>query len=170
VAGPLGDAVTARTAVLVDVAVWGVWGVAVGLAGARLAADGLLRDRWLTKIRPWERQGLAWRRLGVRRWKDRLPEAGTMFGGASKRVLPGRSANGLQAFAAETRRAEYAHWVAPVPLLAMVWWNPLWVTACMAVYAVAANAPCIVVQRYNRGRIEGILRCRQLRLPLPSAP
>ena len=48
--------------------------------------------------------------------------------------------------------------------------NPLWLTACMGVYAVAANGPCIVVQRYNRARIENILRRRLARLRLPVTP
>ena len=69
----------------------------------------------------------------------------------------------------ETRRAEYVHWAALAPLAAMPWWNPRWLTACMSVYAVAANGPCIVAQRYNRARIENILR-RRGRRPLPVAP
>ena len=29
-------------------------------------------------------------------------------------------------------------------------WNPPWACAVMAFYAIAANMPCIAVQRYNR--------------------
>jgi glycosyl-4,4'-diaponeurosporenoate acyltransferase len=162
--------VRAEIAVAVDAGIWAGWGVAVGLAAARLPVSVFLRDGWLTRIRPWEHQGLAWAWLGVGRWKDRLPEAGALFGPTSKRVLPGRTTDGLGAFAGETRRAECVHWAALAPLAAMPWWNPLWLTTCMAVYAVAANGPCIVVQRYNRARIENILRRRRARLPLPVAP
>ena len=32
-------------------------------------------------------------------------------------------------------------------------WNPAWITVVMAVYAMAANAPFIVIQRFNRARV-----------------
>ena len=35
----------------------------------------------------------------------------------------------------------------------MPWWNPAWVSMVMAAYAVGANAPFIIIQRYNRGRL-----------------
>lgn len=159
----------AETAALVDAALWAGWGVAVGLAGARLPALVFFRERWLTRIRRWEQDGRAWGGLGVRRWKDRLPEAGALFGSVSKRTLPGRTDDGLAAFAAEARRAEYVHWAALAPLVAVPWWSPAWLTVCMVFYAAVANGPCIIVQRFNRGRIEAILRRRQARLPAAVA-
>jgi glycosyl-4,4'-diaponeurosporenoate acyltransferase len=60
-------------------------------------------------------------------------------------------------FAAETRRAEWVHWIAAAPLLVMPAWNPGWLLAVMTGYAAAANAPFIAVQRYNRARIERVL-------------
>jgi glycosyl-4,4'-diaponeurosporenoate acyltransferase len=170
VARPVGEVVSAGTAVIVDAVIWAGWGVAVGLAAVRLPPTVLSADHWLTRIRPWEDQGRAWLKLGVRRWKDRLPEAGTLFGSVSKRALPAPTEAGLRAFAAETRRAEYVHWAALAPLAAMPCWNPWWLTAAMALYAGAANGPCIVVQRYNRGRIENVLERRPARWPatLPS--
>ena len=32
-------------------------------------------------------------------------------------------------------------------------WNPWWLWAGQAAYAVTANVPCIAVQRYNRARL-----------------
>lgn len=141
------------TALVVDVAVWAAWGTLVGWAGARLPAERLARDSWLTRLRRWEDHGRLYERVGVRRWKDRLPEAGRVFGGTSKRRLPGRSPDGLRAFALETRRAELVHWAAPLPVLVFPVWNPWPLTVVMAAYAVVANGPCLMVQRYNRGRL-----------------
>jgi glycosyl-4,4'-diaponeurosporenoate acyltransferase len=160
---------SAGTAVLVDAVIWAGWGMAVGLVAARLPHIAFSRDHWPTRIRPWEDHGRTWVWLGVRRWKDRLPEAGALFGSLSKRNLPGRTEAGLRAFAAETRRAEYVHWVALGPLVAMPWWNPWWLTAIMAVYAAAANGPCIVVQRYNRGRIGNLVQARHAHWPATVA-
>lgn len=147
--------------ILVDCVVWAVWGTAVGYAGHRRPLERLDHDSWLTRIRGWEREGRTWERLGIRRWKDRLPEAGSFFGGGmSKRALPGRDPDDLARFAAETRRAEWVHWVvmAIIPVFAL--WNPPVLLVAMALYGVVANVPCIVVQRFNRARIQRVLRRR----------
>jgi glycosyl-4,4'-diaponeurosporenoate acyltransferase len=137
-------------AVLVDAAVWAGWGTAVGWVASRVPA-GRLRP---SRTRPWERR--AYERLGVRRWKDRLPEAGAIFGGPSKRRLPGRD---LVAFARESRRAELVHRVVPLAVLAFPLWNPWWLTAVMVAYALVANVPCVVVARYNAARIARMVSC-----------
>jgi glycosyl-4,4'-diaponeurosporenoate acyltransferase len=143
-------------AVVVDVAASAVIGVVVGYALHRTASSRLDHDTWLTRIRGAERGGRAYERWGIRRWKDRLPEAGALFaGGVSKRTSGGRDQ--LDRFATETRRAEWTHWIllACSPLFAL--WNPWYLTIAMVAYAVAANVPCLVVQRYNRARIERAL-------------
>lgn len=145
--------------VLLDSAVWAGWSGVVGWSAHRLPPAALSRERWLTRIRPWERDGRTWERLGVRRWKDRLPEAGDLFvGGMSKRSLPGRSPDDLARFAAETRRAELVHWTIPLVLPLFALFNPPVLLAAMGAYAVLANVPCIVVQRFNRARILRVLR------------
>jgi glycosyl-4,4'-diaponeurosporenoate acyltransferase len=148
--------------VLVNSAVWAVWGTAVGYAGHRLPLRVVDHDNRLTRIRRWERGGRTWERVGIRRWKDRLPEAGAFFGGGmSKRSLPGRDADDLARFAAETRRAELVHWavLAIVPVFAL--WSPPLLFAAMVAYGVVANVPCIAVQRFNRARIVRVLARRE---------
>jgi glycosyl-4,4'-diaponeurosporenoate acyltransferase len=148
--------------VLADAAVWAGWSAAVGYAAHRLPPSRLDHDGWLTRPRRWERGGRCYERLGVRRWKDRLPEAGAAFrGGTSKRALPGRTDGDLARFAVETRRAELVHWAVPVvtPLFSL--WNPPGLVAAMAAYAVLANVPCIAIQRYNRARIARVLERRR---------
>lgn len=147
-------------AVGLNVAGWTAVHVASGYAAHRLPLERLEHDGWLLRIRRWEDGGRAYRRLGVTRWKHRLPEAGAFFaGGTSKRSLPaGERRQAIERFAAETRRAELAHWwaMAATPLFAL--WNPpLGMLGCAA-YAVAANVPCIVVQRYNRARAARVRR------------
>jgi glycosyl-4,4'-diaponeurosporenoate acyltransferase len=153
-------------AALIDAAVWAVWGTTVGYLAHRVPADRFARDGFVTRLRSVERDGRAYERIGIRRWKDSLPEAGAVFrGGVSKRTLPGRDRDALAAYAAETRRAELVHWLVPaiVPLLLL--WNPWWLWTCMVVYAIAANVPCLLVQRYNRGRVLRALRRAGRRIP-----
>lgn len=133
---------------------------AAGYAAHRLPATSLQRDGRLLRLRPWERNGICYRRLlAVHRWKDRVPEAGAVFaGGVSKRALPSRSAEGLARFAVETRRAERSHWwamsIGPLALL----WNPPIGAIAMVAYGLLVNVPFVVIQRYNRARVERVLR------------
>ena len=140
--------------VALDIVAWALVHVTAGYAAHRLPLRMLGRDRGILRLAPFARRGRFYERLAIRRWKDRLPEAGAFFaGGVSKRHVPATDAAGLARFAAETRRAELAHWwaVAALPLFAL--FNPPYAMPLMVVYAFAANAPCIAVQRYNRGRL-----------------
>lgn len=144
--------------VILDAGMWAAWSFVVGTLAARRPDSVFRRDSWLTHARAWERDGRAYERLAIRRWKDRVPELGRYGGGRSKRTLPGRDPIALERFAAETRRAELVHWSIAVvgPLFAL--WNPWPLALAMLAYAVVANVPCIAIQRYNRVRIARMLR------------
>jgi glycosyl-4,4'-diaponeurosporenoate acyltransferase len=131
---------------------------ATGLAVHLLPPERLRHDGPVLRLRRWERDGAAYRRLRIHAWKDRLPEAGDLFrGGTSKRHLPGATGPALQRFAAETRRAERGHWLAMACGPLAVLWNPPAGSVAMIAYGVAVNAPFIAVQRYNRARVERLL-------------
>jgi glycosyl-4,4'-diaponeurosporenoate acyltransferase len=144
-------------AVLLDAAVWAGWSMVVGALALQLPVAVLDRESWITRPRRWERAGRAYERVGIRRWKDRLPEAGAWLGGASKRRLAGTDREQLRRFAQETRRAELVHWCVAAIWPVFLLWNPPFLVAAMAAYAVLANAPCIAVQRFNRARIARVL-------------
>jgi glycosyl-4,4'-diaponeurosporenoate acyltransferase len=129
-----------------------------GYAAHRLPLARLQRDGWLLRPRRLEDGGRLYsRRLRIRAWKDHLPEAGALFqGGVSKRRLT----VDLERFVAETRRAEIAHWLALAGTPVVALWNPPIGVALMAVYAVAANVPCIAVQRFNRQRAQRVVARR----------
>lgn len=145
--------------VVVDVLAWGTFHSVTGYAAYRLDESRLARDGWLLRIRAFE-DGGRWhrRRLRIHRWKDRLPEAGALFGGVSKRQLPAYDRDGLELFARETRRAELTHWWAMACGPLFVLWNPPLASALLIGYGVAINLPFILIQRYNRARIQTLLR------------
>ena len=122
-------------------------------------ANCIPRRLFAVRAQVWERNGRTYELLGIRRWKDKLPEAGARFGnGFSKRNLRGRGRGELVRFAREARRGELVHWcaIAALPLFAL--WNTPLGMLVNAIYSVAANFPCIIVQRYNRARIVHLLK------------
>lgn len=154
---------------------WGAWSSVCGFAAHRLPRERLERDEWIWRLGRVEAGGRAYERvLRIKRWKDRLPEAGALFrGGFSKRRVERHDRAYLAEFAAATRRAELAHWaivaLAPtfflwMPLFGMPWW----LATAMFGYGLVANVPCILVQRYNRARLERVLRPTRRRDSVPS--
>ena len=145
--------------IAVDVVAWGTFHAATGYAAHRLDEGRLSRDGWLLRPRRFETAGRWYRRrLRIDRWKDKLPDAGDLFGGGvSKRHLPAYDLAGLQLFVRETRRAELAHWWALCcgPVFAL--WNPPVAAALLVGYGVAVNLPFIAIQRYNRFRIQALI-------------
>jgi glycosyl-4,4'-diaponeurosporenoate acyltransferase len=141
-----------------DAAVWAAWSTVCGYAAHRIPDAALRRDRLLA-LRGFERGGRAYERvLRIKAWKDALPEAGSLFrGGFSKRRVTRHDRAYLEQFLAETRRAERAHWAILALGPVFFAWNPWWLGVAMLGYAIVANVPCIVVQRYNRARLIRLL-------------
>ncbi len=138
--------------IALNVVVWFAWTAGVGYVAHRLPSAVFERDSRLTRLRTFEIRGQWYeRRLRIKRWKDRLPEAGAFFaGGFSKRTV---TRSELRRFAIETRRAEVVHWMAMALWPVFAIWNPPWAVVVVFVYAIAANGPCLLVQRYNRARL-----------------
>lgn len=96
--------------------------------------------------------------FAIRRWKDRLPDGGRWFaGGFAKGTLASTEPEYLQRFLRETRRGELCHWFAISAAPVFFLWNPWWGDLIIIAYALAANLPCILTQRYNRARIARLM-------------
>jgi glycosyl-4,4'-diaponeurosporenoate acyltransferase len=143
------------------------WIVALNIGGWLVIQLGLA---WLftrmpaTWFRPgagcgWEEGGRFYEQVfRIKQWKDRLPDAARWFGGGfAKGSLAGADPGYLRRFVCETWRGELCHWcaIACIPLFFL--WNPWWGNWIIVAYAVAANLPCILVQRYNRLRFRRVL-------------
>lgn len=145
---------------------WLLWSLVVGALANRLPLALLARESWLTRSRPWgEGIGAYERRLGIRRWKAWMPDAGGVLpGGVTKAHLARRDRTSLERLLAETRRAELVHlalW--PFWLVTALWLPPEGVLINL-LFATLFNLPCLWLQRYNRLRLRRILE-----LPLPVA-
>ena len=107
----------------------------------------------------WERNGHFYETtFRIKDWKDRLPDAARWFGGGfAKGTLAGTQRDYLQRFIRETWRGELCHWAAIACAPVFFLWNPWWSDLIIVAYALAANLPCILAQRYNRARFQRLL-------------
>ena len=146
-------------AVGVSIVAWLLIGLVSGYYFNRLPVSRFAHDNIVTRPRPFEADGAFYqRRLRIRRWKDRMPEAGDFFpGGFSKRHLINRSEEHLNRFVAETRRAEMVHWtnLCAGPIF-LIWCRPL-VGGLMVLFGVVSQLPFIAIQRFNRARLDQVL-------------
>lgn len=96
--------------------------------------------------------------LGIRLWKRWIPDAGQALpGGVRKASLVRRDPHTLRRLVLETRRAELVHWaLLPAGLLTALW-LPQTAVLVNVGFALAFNLPCLLVQRYNRSRLQRCL-------------
>ena len=123
-----------------------------------LPASYFANDNFILRRRSWEKDGELYKKwFRIRRWKSFLPDGAPWLGGFTKKHFESRESTYIQTFLLETRRAEMAHWCMLFCLPIFFIWNPPWARWVMTIYAVAANFPCILAQRYNRlviGRLQ----------------
>jgi glycosyl-4,4'-diaponeurosporenoate acyltransferase len=114
---------------------------------------------WLDKTLGTPQDIDRFERAGVRRWKDVLPDGGSIGSlGFPKRSLASRDMEYLERFATETLRAEAIHWTGMLGALAL---PPIWgwgAGGLLAIAWCAVDAPFIAVQRYNRARLARIAK------------
>lgn len=145
------------TLIAVNAAGWLVLQLGIAWGVTKLSSSRFMNDNRFYRIRGWE-TGFYRRWLRIRRWKARLPDGARWVGSAfQKRTVQRRNPAYLRQFVLETRRGEMGHWLMLVCFPLFFLWNPPWAWIVMALYAIAANLPCIVVQRYNRERVGQLL-------------
>lgn len=114
---------------------------------------------WIYKERNWEQSGKVYEKLfKIKSWKGKLPDGAALFSkGFRKKHIRSNDLNYINSFILETCRGELVHW-------AVIWvsplffiWNWWWGGIIIILYALFANIPCIITQRYNRIRFRKIL-------------
>jgi glycosyl-4,4'-diaponeurosporenoate acyltransferase len=141
-----------------DVLGWPVIHLSIAALILRLPLTKFAGNGFLYTVRSWERDGKFYGRwLAIRRWKSWLPDGAPWLGGFRKDRLRSRDREYLRRFMLETRRAECAHWCMLGCLPFFFLWNPPWACWVMTAYAVAANGPCVVAQRYNRAVLSRLI-------------
>ena len=123
-------------------------------------------DRFPYRCAPWEQNGRVWRKLGVHRWKDHVPDMSRIMGDMVKKKLPdGNTPEGLRVLVLETCVAECVHWWLAVASLGIFFfWRGGWAVVFCLVYNLLGNLPFQIIQRYNRPRLRRLAEKNNLDL------
>lgn len=149
--------------IAINVAAWFCIHMGFAWAGTRLPARWFNPAWFWFRARRLERGGKLYERLfRIKAWKDDLPDAAPWFkGGFAKAHLARSTPDYIQRFVVETCRGEAVHVAVMLAAGLFFLFNPPGVGVIMIVYGLCANLPCILVQRYNRIRLERMLGLRQ---------
>ncbi|MEI8215946.1 MAG: hypothetical protein WCF96_02500 [Eubacteriales bacterium] len=117
-------------------------------------------ESWFFKPFTWEKNGDVYKRLlMVDKWKKFMPDgAAVVKGGFKMRHLDFSNYDNLKKFLVVSCRGEFAHWLSILPFWIFGFFTPPIVILYMLIYSLAANLPCIIVQRYNRPRVARLLQ------------
>lgn len=132
-----------------------VLGILSHYVGEALPREWFHADAAPFKPYDWEQDGRIYERLGIRRWKDHLPDMSRVMRDMTpKRLSWGMNAEQIQNLVAETCVAEMVHRVLCVLSVGICLIMPsglgLFLTA---VYILVFNVPFIMIQRYNRPQL-----------------
>ena len=112
-------------------------------------------DRWPWASAPFEKEGRFWRKLGVHRWKDKVPDMSRLLGDMVKKQLAPDGKTDYALLVQETCVAECVHWALTLLSAGIFFlWRSGWAVLLWLVYNVLGNVSFIVIQRYNRPRLQ----------------
>ena len=116
-------------------------------------------DRWPWASAPFEKEGRFWRKLGVHRWKDKVPDMSRLLGDMVKKQLAPDGKTDYALLVQETCVAECVHFcLGLLPLGAFALCRSGWMVCIVAVYILLGNLPFQIIQRYNRPRLLRLMR------------
>lgn len=145
--------------VIIDILMWLIIHLSVAYVGTLLPIRFINTKSWLFKERDWELGGKLYESsFKIKKWKEYLPDGSKLFkDGFEKKRMTSLDNEYLDRFIIEVCRAELVHWVVILFSPIFFIWNDQWVGYIMIIYAILANLPCILAQRYNRIRFKKIL-------------
>lgn len=137
---------------------WPVIQLLIAIIGNHVNDKHFHPDSFWLKTRTWEKGGEIYNHVfKIRKWKHLLPDGARAHKkGFQKKHMNNFSSNYMEAFIAETGRAETIHWLQIFPFWIIGFWSPPYIVWIMLAYALIVNFPCILAQRYNRPRLRKI--------------
>lgn len=151
--------------IILDFIAWFFFHMLISWLCLKIPDHWLHNNQTFFKSRSFERNGDLWQSLfHIKSWKKFLPDASFILkANYDKKELGQTNVENLEKFLIEINRAELTHWLAMLPAFLFFIWNPLWAGFIMIAYAILANLPFILTQRYNRPRLQRLLQLKQQR-------
>lgn len=116
-------------------------------------------EKWPWASAPFEKEGRFWRKLGVHRWKDKVPDMSRLLGDMVKKQLATDGKTDYALLVQETCVAECVHFfLGLLSLGAFAFCRRGWMIFIVAVYILLGNLPFQIIQRYNRPRLVRLMR------------
>lgn len=145
--------------IIVDFVAWGLFHMSISMVALYLPDHFFQKKDFLYRTREWEQEGQFWQRhFTINKWAKLIPDGTRLLGkGFYKKKMQQKKEDYLETFILETKRAEFTHWLSILPSFLFFLWNPIWAGWIMVIYACLFNVPIILVQRYNRPRLERVL-------------
>lgn len=136
----------------------GALGTAFHYIGNAYPRERFRADKVPYRAARWERDGKIYRKLGVRHWKNHLPDMSKITKDMyRKEITAGPTADNLTCLIQETCVAETVHWQLMVFSVPVLWIYPGlggWIVWGLT---ILGNLVFVVIQRYNRPRLQRAL-------------
>jgi glycosyl-4,4'-diaponeurosporenoate acyltransferase len=147
--------------IVVNTFAWLIIHFGVAYFAAKIRDDRFDPGNKLFKTHAWESNGKIYQSIfRVKQWKALLPSGGKLFGLFSINHFHSCAQDYMSKWIVESCRAEFTHWLAMLSGVLFLFWNPLEAWIINILYALCANAPCIISQRYNRPRVLALAKRR----------
>lgn len=132
-----------------------VLGILSHFVGQALPRARFSAESFPYRTADWENGGRVYEKLGIKHWKDALPDMSRIMPDMVKKKLTGQNREqGMDVLIAETCVAECVHyWLIVLSLGIFLFWRGVWALVFWLVYNILGNVPFILIQRYNRPRL-----------------
>lgn len=135
---------------------WFITHMSISIVGTFMPNNFFIKHKRLFNTYQWERGGQFWQQyFKVKKWKDYLPDGSKLNPKITnkKQLAKFNDKTKIKQLIIETRRAEFIHALCILPGVVFYKQRPL-IKYINFLYPVIANAPFIIVQRYNRPKFE----------------
>ncbi len=132
-----------------------VLGILSHFVGQALPRARFSAESFPYRTADWENGGRVYEKLGIKHWKDALPDMSRIMPDMVKKKMTGQNREqGMDVLIAETCVAECVHyWLIVLSLGIFLFWRGVWALVFWLVYNILGNVPFILIQRYNRPRL-----------------
>lgn len=129
-------------------------GILSHFIGNALPRSWFSADKAPWRSAAWERDGRIYDAIGIRRWKDKVPDSSKYARDMVPKSIAARPTYAsIGRLVAETCVAECVHAVLMLASLAVLWIWPGVGGAAVYVLCILGNLPFILIQRFNRPRL-----------------